>query len=170
MIEARLLQVGWALVRNLLPPVGVGVVEEFAADRNVRGRHLWSCVSVAAGVGRMSGGGEHGAAQASGSAPSRDRDRSLSAGLGSRLSRFTGSAHISSSSKPSPVTELSPSFALRPERAVDESSESDNQDISAISTSLDSEEDVIHSSEPVDKGEKVPLFVPSRAWVDDVKL
>ena len=45
--------------------------------------------------------------------------------------------------------------------------QSDNQDFSAPS---DSEEEVIHSGEPVDRGGKVPIVVPSRAWVGEVKM
>ena len=171
MIAVRLLQVEWMLVRELRPLLVLVALESSRLMEMFVEAVVWILelvvVSVAAGVGGTSGGCGHGAAQASGSAPSRYRDRSLSAELGSRLSRFNGSARISFSSKPSPVREVNPSFSLRSERTVEENMQADSRNISASS---DSEEDVIHSGEPVDGGEKVPKVVPSRAWVDEVKV
>ena len=137
----------------------VGVVGKLRESRLALDSGIGGCGQVI-GVGDASGVCDCGAVQAVGSAASRGRDRCHSEDLGLRLSRFNGLSWISFSSQ------QSQQFESKSEDPVSGSSQrGDAEDLDRWVP----EEFVVQSSEQPEVIEKVPMVVPSRAWVDVVK-
>ena len=103
---------------------------------------------------------DYGAVHARGSSGSRVRDRCLSAELGFRMSRFNGSSWVSFSSQHSRPSEPKSESPADPSAQFGHDEQHDHSE---------SEERVVHTSEDHEVSGRVPLVVPSRAWVDEVK-
>ena len=109
----------------------------------------------------------------------------VSAGLGSRRSRFNGSSWISFSSLHSCQTDAKPEVPVgqstefghgeQPvqlesgEPVVHASGDHEVRGRVPLVLRSESEERVVHTSEEHEACERLPMVVPSRAWVDEVK-
>ena len=159
-------------------------VESLQRSSPVEGAGTGSAKPVVGVVGAC-GLSDYGVVQVGRSAGSRNRDRSLSAELGSRLSRFNGSSWISFSSshtcqtdaKPEVPDDQSSEFGHDEQPVQLESGEpvvhaSDGHEVRGrvpLVLRSESEERVVHTSGEHEACERLPMVVPSRAWVDEVK-
>ena len=137
----------------------VGVDGKLCESRRALDSGVGGCSRVV-GVGGASGVCDYGAVQAGRSEASRGRDRRRLEELGFRLSRFNGSSWISFSSQ------HSQQFVSKSEDPIDGSSQ--RSDAEGPDRWVP-EEVVVRSSEQPEVIQEVPMVVPSRAWVHEVK-